>query len=456
MTTKPVSVRISSSDWASLRSHLFTEDGNENAAALLCGITNSEIAQRLLVRRILPVPSTEYRDRNSYHLEVAPSFYNRLVDESLRENLHPIIVHSHPFSGHARYSVSDDYGENRLLPVLQSLLPGRVVASLLLSQNSVTGRTVNNGKFMPLDSLTVVGQRMQILPFAGPLNTREVPERYDRQVRAFGIEGQRILDRLKVAIVGVGGTGSIVAEQLVRAGIKNFVLIDPDRIETSNVTRLFGSDAASIGREKVKVVATHLNDLGANRVQTVVDTAIRQPILMLLKDADVIFSCVDNDRSRSILNRFAYQYLIPVVDVGVRLDGRSGDIQRAAGRVSVVGNSMLCLRCSGHLNSDRIRAESLPSDERRRLEREGYVMGIDEPVPSVVSLNTTVAGLAVTAAFNLFLNLTGGLQPLNQLYDATEGVVFVVREEHETGCDICDENKGAKGRGDLQVVSAYD
>ncbi len=176
---------------------------------------------------------------------------------------------------------------------------------------------------------------------------------------------------------------------------------------------------------------------------------------MRLRDRDIVFSCVDNDLARSILNRFAYQYLIPVVDVGIRLDGRKGDVVRAAGRVSVVGSGMICLRCSRNIDSERVRAESLPDEERRNLAREGYVMGIDEPAPSVVSLNTTVAGLAVTAGLNLFLNLTGGPQPLNQLYDATEGIIFVANDRHDEGCDVCDESAGAKALGDKQIVSAY-
>lgn len=457
MKARPLSVRISSSDWASLRSELFTEDGNENAAALLCGIANSKLGTRLLVRKIVPVPLSAYRDRTSYHLEVAPSFYNQVVNDALRERLHPVIAHSHPFFGDARYSLSDDYGESRLLPVLESLLPCCVVASLLVSRTSVTGRSLSKGQFIPLDSLVVVGQRTQMIPFTrAQTSPGHVQDLYDRQIRAFGIEGQGILEKLRVAVVGVGGTGSIVAEQLARAGVKDFILIDHDLIERSNVSRLFGSYAKDVGSPKVDVVATHLNELGAKKIQSVADTAIRQPILMLLKDTDIIFSCVDNDRSRSILNRFAYQYLVPLIDVGVRLDGRTGDIRRAAGRVSIVGTNMLCLRCSNHLNSDRIRAESLPPAERRNLEREGYVMGIDEPVPAVVSFNATVAGLAVTAAFNLFVNLTGGLQPLNQLYDATDGTIFVVKEKHEPGCDICDEINGLKAFGDNQIVSAYD
>ena len=142
--------------------------------------------------------------------------------------------------------------------------------------------------------------------------------------------------------------------------------------------------------------------------------------------------------------------------MGIRLDARTGRVTATAGRVSVVGSDMVCLRCSHHLSSERIRAESLPRPERERLVDEGYVMGIEDAAPAVVSLNTVIAGLAGTAFLNLFTGLTGGIQPLSQIYDATSGSVFPTSQLHETGCDVCDAKKvGVKGLGDSQVVSAY-
>jgi hypothetical protein len=177
---------------------------------------------------------------------------------------------------------------------------------------------------------------------------------------------------------------------------------------------------------------------------------------MELRDRDVVFLCVDYDRTRSILNRFAHQYLIPVIDHGTRLDARQGQVTAAAGRVSVVGSGLSCLRCSHHLNVERIRAESMPSAERAKLEREGYIMGIDEPTPAVVTINTVVAGLGATAGINLFVGLTGQPQPVDQIYDATSGAVFPVSARHDAGCDVCGPDEGTKGLGDLQIVSAYD
>jgi hypothetical protein len=108
------------------------------------------------------------------------------------------------------------------------------------------------------------------------------------------------------------------------------------------------------------------------------------------------------------------------------------------------------------LNAERIRAESMSAGERAKLQGEGYIIGIDEPAPAVVTINTVVAGLGATAGLNMVVSLTGRTQPLDQIYDATSGAVFPVTPIHERGCDICDEAKGVKALGDLQIVSAYD
>jgi molybdopterin/thiamine biosynthesis adenylyltransferase len=375
----------------------------------------------------------------------------------LHEHLIPVISHSHPFDGPAKYSVSDNYGESRLLPVLESLLPKQKPASLLLTKTAVSARVFEGSAFRSLNEVTIVTPRVQVLPIT-PSNKLRKSETnfFDRQIRAFGEEGQRTLESLTVAVVGLGGIGSLVAELLVRAGIARLILIDFDTVEVSNLNRMFGGIAASVGRPKVQIVASHLRSIRELEIDTVCDSVLKQSVLKRLRVADLIMGCVDSDLARSVLARFSYQYLTPFIDMGIRLDARKGDVTAAGGRVSVVGVDGNCLRCSHHINPDRVRAESLPPAERAALAREGYVMGIDEPTPAVVTLNCTVAGLGATAALNLFVNLTGKPQPASQLYDAASGIVFTATAVHEPGCDICDGEQGVKALGDLQVVSAYD
>src|SRR5258708_5357925 len=128
MNMKSYSVSISSEDWTEARNALFTDDGCENAGVFLCGKSESDSEVRLLARRFIPVPSHQYVQRLTYHLEISPAFYNDIVTKCLRDDLHPVIIHSHPKHSDAFYSSSDDYGESHLLKVLEELLPEKTIA----------------------------------------------------------------------------------------------------------------------------------------------------------------------------------------------------------------------------------------------------------------------------------------------------------------------------------------
>jgi hypothetical protein len=91
-------------------------------------------------------------------------------------------------------------------------------------------------------------------------------DRFDRNVRAFGIKGQRRLGDVTAGIVGVGGLGSLVAEQLARLGVTEFVLVDPDIVEESNLSRLVGAYDHHVGRPKVTAIREHLWQSGTDDV----------------------------------------------------------------------------------------------------------------------------------------------------------------------------------------------
>ena len=157
-------------------------------------------------------------------------------------------------------------------------------------------------------------------------------ECYDRQVRAFGHEGQTSIQKTRVGIVGVGGTGSPTAEQLVRLGVNDLVLIDPDEFASSNLSRVYGSFAPSwrdrlrlLGRAqlKVDVVARHLRRINPRiRIRTIAQNVVRDEAAMALRDRDVIFLCTDDHWGRAIVNQIAYQYLIPTINIGTSIGSR--------------------------------------------------------------------------------------------------------------------------------------
>ena len=80
-------------------------------------------------------------------------------------------------------------------------------------------------------------------------------ERYSRNVRLFGEEGQKKIENCSVAVFGVGGVGSYAAEALARAGIGKMLFVDGDCVEESNINRQLVADYETLGRPKADVMA---------------------------------------------------------------------------------------------------------------------------------------------------------------------------------------------------------
>lgn len=76
-----------------------------------------------------------------------------------------------------------------------------------------------------LTHLRAVGDKVWLLP-AWSEGSPTVSHAFDRQVRAFGEDGQQILGRLRVGVVGAGGTRSAVIEQLIRLGFGELDVLD--------------------------------------------------------------------------------------------------------------------------------------------------------------------------------------------------------------------------------------
>jgi hypothetical protein len=129
-----------------------------------------------------------------------------------------------------------------------------------------------------------------------------------------------------------------------------------------------------------------------------------------LVDVDVVFGCTDDQWGRSILNRLALWYHLPVIDMGVRIDATDGKVRSIHGRVTTLVAGAACLLCRGRISSDGIRDEALAAtnpDEATRLRKEGYLGELEEPAPAVVTFTTIVAGTAVAELLNRITGFRG-------------------------------------------------
>jgi proteasome lid subunit RPN8/RPN11 len=465
--TKQLRIKITEEDLRETQQYLSADMPRESACFLLVGRRNGSDAEDLLVRRLIEIPKTEYRIQDDYHLDISPRAINGIIALCEANKLGVILCHSHPTI--SPYSSSDDFGEQRIAQTLWQSLPEVPVGSILMCPRDTVRARIwrKNGTVEPITSLIAVGRSLK----KGWLNritkrpNRQISKIYDRQILAFDVEGQELISRTRVGIVGLGGTGSATAEQLVRLGVEDFVLVDEEDFEPSNLTRIYGSVYADANQRwasswprskryisKTDLVARHLKQINPKiNIRQSKSNIVKSEACKLLLDRDVIFSCTDDHWGRSVLNQIAYQYLIPVINMGVRIDSDSGKIRNAAGTVDILRAGKPCLWCREFLNAERIRAESLPSKERESLLREGYVQGISDRTPSVVSLTTTVSGLAVTSFLQLITDFMGDAGDISRLnYDIMTGTIRRGTGDIKPDCRCLKD----KGHGDLKPLDS--
>jgi molybdopterin/thiamine biosynthesis adenylyltransferase len=428
--------------WHAIRDDLLSTPELERAAVGFAGLSGDGSRRRLLLRDWAPVPTDEYLVQLAYHLEVSPTFWARNAKRARQTGEAMVILHSHPGDQHVpAFSPSDTGGEARLIPKIHARAAVPVAAVVLspgghqarLTQPGVGAQPLNVhlGHLCPAARSAQVGS-----------------DRFDRQLRALGRDSQALLAGLSVGVVGAGGLGSHVIQQLAHLGIGRAVVIDPDRVASSNLSRLVGASRSHALQRwpKTRVARRLARRIGGpTQVDEVRGSVTDEAPARRLLDCDVIIGCTDNQWSRTVLNAIAYQYYVPVLDLGVELQ-MSGAM---GGRVTWLAPGVACLWCQQILNARRVRAEQLPAETHTNELARGYIEGFDEPAPAVVSINGVVASLAVTELLARTTGFAGSNPRPNVLmYRISDGVVRRSSAMPNPTCPTCSP-LGQLGLGDL-------
>jgi len=290
-----------------------------------------------------------------------------------------------------------------------------------------------DGRWESIRQLSIVGQRLALQRNISDTGPQTDGELFNRQIGAFGASSQQALNRLRIAVVGAGGVGSALAVQLSKLGVGELVIIDHDKIEESNLPRLYGARKSDVGKPKSAVLARHLSSVGFSRkVRHVESSAMESGILDRLLETDVVMCCTDNQRSRSFLNDFAYQYCVPVIDAGCRVVTDGPDPQSAL-RVQVLGPGRACLWCTGVLDGRTLVQETLSDPEIERLRVEGYAAPKNQPV--LITLTTTAASIAVLRLLNLTTSY-GPDCPTRTLFELLSGTMIIDEPTIQPEC-VC-------------------
>lgn len=389
-----------------LHEHLFPGDGKEAVALALCGAAHGEVDGR--ERTVLTVHETElipHRECSRREADLVTWPTDRavpLLERALERGLKLLKLHSHP-NGYPGFSSYDDTADLELFTGVGAWLddtwPG--ISAVMLEDGRIFARAVaDDGGFAPVPRVAVAGEA--VLYFDRAERSGEVPAFAERTAQAFGAGTTQLLGRLSIGVVGTSGTGSPVVEMLARLGVGELVLVDPDRVEYRNLNRIYNASAAdaALRRPKVHVLAGAVASMGLGTRVTVLPEDLFSPVVVRrLAQCDLLIGCLDSVDGRDLLNRLAASYLIPFIDIGVRLEADgAGGIDQVCGSVHYLQPDGSSLLSRGVYTPAQVQAAALrrtdPAEYERRR-REKYIKGVEEDRPAVISVNTFFAAMAV-------------------------------------------------------------
>src|SRR5579862_6657900 len=443
-------LRIARREFDVLMAHLFPGDRDEHGAVLLAGVSHRGGRLTLYVREVhLAAEGTDYVQGTYGYRALAPKFIHRFITRARDERLAYLAVHNHECDLAVGFSTIDSDSHERGYPALLQIARGMPVGALVFGRRSIQADIwMPGGARLELDHAVVVGTTIQRLR-PSPKKTPSVsPDTYDRQVRMFGKVGQEELGRCRVAIIGLGGIGSIVAEHLARLGVGQFCLVDPDRVEASNLSRIVGASVSDAARSASKVLVTKRHILQGNpsaKVEIAMDDVAKRSVAQKLTSCDYLFLAADSMRSRLVFNALIHQYLIPGVQLGskVRAD-TEGKLVEVMSVNRPVRPGRGCLWCNQLIDQNLLAKEA-----KTDAERLSQAYGVEEPNPSVISLNAIGAAHAVNDFLLDYLSLRAERQTLYyEHFHFLSDRRILVEPRYDSECSECSRDGLRYGRGD--------
>ena len=453
--SRDVELRFAQSQWDQLYNHLYPGDEREHAAVVLAALVQRPSqTPRLLVREVLLAQDgVDYGVSPQGHGRLSATFINRAIVRARNEKLVYLHVHNHGSDRSVEFSDVDYASHERGYPALLDIAKGMPVGALVFGLRSLQidlwWSKTERGR---LKYCTVVSSRIQRL-YSSPSRAPKAAYRpsVDRQVRFLGEAGQAHLAGARVAVVGLGGVGSMAVQDLARMGVGDLVLIDSDKFEETNLSRVVTAIFRDIAHKppKTELAARYARLVNPNvRCEVIEDDVTYEDVADKLVDCDFIFLCADTMRARLVVNAIVNQHLIPAVQVGskILLSKEGGNLEQLYSVVRHMRPGCGCLSCNGLISGYRLAIE-----EKSEADWRAQNYGAETPNPSVITLN----GIGASRATNDFLMDFVGTDVNRPAaayyrYDVFKGTWLKTNLRHDKDCSECSgdtESRFARGSG---------
>ncbi len=408
--TMHFSVAMSSELEATLSDHLARPDRQEDLCFAAWRPSTGQARQSALITdAILPLEG----ERGVHGNASFESEYVLRAAQLAREQGGGLaFVHSHPFGeGWQGMSGPDERAEASIVNIAQEVCELPLVGMTLATEDRSwsariwrgSGRSVSH---QDAETVRCVGETLRV-SFNDRLRSHPTfASSQTRTVSAWGVEAQALISRVRVLIVGAGSVGGIVAERLARTGVQTIGVMDHESVEEVNLDRLLGATQrdAELSSSKIEVAERTIRYASTSSKLDirVSDCSVCEPEGMRgALDYDIIFSCVDRPWPRHVLNTVAYADLIPVIDVGIRVQSfPEGALRNAYWRTSIARPGGVCLACVGQYDPGLVQVERDGS-----LDSPRYLESLPEDSPLRVRQNVAIfSASAASAALEHFIS----------------------------------------------------
>ncbi len=431
-------LRIGATDYVRLRAHLLQPDRDEHGALLLAGQHRTpDGGITLTVREVHSLGPDDFPPGEHGYRQLSARALARLANRAADEGLALVSAHSHPTSTDSTNLSRDDLAAHeRIFDHLLDITNADAVCGVAFGTASAAGEVWRrSGARASLDQVRVVGPNITLLNAAPHRPVSAAGARYDRQVRLFGDTGQDRLRSLHVGVVGAGGGGSILIEQLAHLGVGRITAVDYDVVKIHNLSRIMGATDHDVleAHKKVDVAARLVRTIDPTIAFDAIDGDIADhPVAERLLGCDHLFLATDTAIARLVANAIAQTFLIPLVQIGAKVETRDGGaIEQIYTAVRPVLPRRGCLHCAGLIDPMQLQREAATPEER---DNQNYLGTVDVIDPSVTTLNAAAAA----GALNAFLMGTMGLAD-DGLADhrvtlTAEGQTIVTRVHNKETC----------------------
>jgi hypothetical protein len=426
----------------------------ESGCVLLVNQNDHPLNPSILVTSILTPGNGDLSAQHFDGLVFSSAFLRRallIVRESGLAGF--LTVHTHPGSDQSvAFSEYDNRNDPLLMSNLTELKADGVFGSIVLGKRSAAARLWRRdlGDWQAMRNLMVIGETLDWVT-DGSVGTPspQAAAIFDRGLAVTQGGALAKLSQMKIGVVGASGTGSLILELLVRAGVGKVIIFDFDSIEESNLNRILHSRRSDLGMRKAHRISQALSETGLPSIVISADEGdIRaRDVAMNLRECDLVFGCVDRDWPRLILSELAYQYLIPYIDVGTEIGTNDKEIQSLDSRVSYVAPGRPCLICSSIVSPERMRLEGFENTEYKRVIAMGYSQDVFFEAPAVMDLNMRAASYAVLVLRHLLQAFLDSPLPIHIKETLTNFSMRAIRSDKTADCPICGANSRF-GRGD--------